>query len=305
MVLFGCTKNKAEERVLEENTPMMQQESQEKLPTVHVRDGDVTTFKNDRLQEQLDSLIASNAVWSQLVSQKKMCVSVLDLSQANPKYAAKNGDFMMYAASLPKIGILYAAECSIHDGKLPLTPSLQNDLRQMISRSSNAAATRVYNLVGVQQIEHYLRDDRYHFYNEAQGGGLWVGKAYGQSNGIKRDPLKNLSHAASVNQVAKYYYLLYNRALINPQRSEHMLQMLVDPHLTHKFVHNLKKLSPEAKIYRKSGTWKTWHADSAMVESPEKDFVLVALIDDARGEQIIRDLTIPLAKLVSEKQKEN
>ena len=43
--------------------------------------------------------------------------------------------------------------------------------------------------------------------------------------------------------------------------------MLGDPGIDHKFVRTLKRLAPEAELYRKSGSWRDWHADSVLVWS--------------------------------------
>ena len=69
-----------------------------------------------------------------------------------------------------------------------------------------------------------------------------------------------------------------------------------DPALHHKFVNTLDKIAPKADIYRKSGSWKNWHSDSVLVWGPDRKYILVALIDDSQGEQIVRDLVIPLEK---------
>ncbi len=303
--LFGtisCKQSQAEESKAAEPIGGVDSEIAEKEELDPQPLYDISQFEDAGLQQQLNQLIKSNSLWAQLATNGKLALGVMDLSDgSHPKFANINGNNMMYAASLPKIAILFAAEYSLHDGSLQSTPELEKDMRLMISKSNNQAATRVLDRVGMKRIAEILQKDEYKFYDKENGGGLWVGKRYSSSGATNRDPLKNLSHAATADQVVKYYYLLYTRQLICKTCSDHMLSMLVDPELTHKFVYTLRKIAPDAKIYRKSGTWSTWHADSVMVESDEKDYILVALINDGRGEQIIRNITEPLANLISSK----
>ena len=145
-----------------------------------------------------------------------------------------------------------------------------------------------------------MTDPKYLFYDESKGGGLWVGKRYGSGGDTNREPLKNLSHAATVNQVCRYYYLLANGKLVNKGRSKQMLDIMGDPELHHKFVNTLDNIAPDARLYRKSGSWRTFHSDSILVwgNNPNRRYILVALIDDAGGEQIIRDLVRPVEKVL-------
>jgi beta-lactamase class A len=170
----------------------------------------------------------------------------------------------------------------------------------MISKSNNAASTRMIDRLGYEKIQSVMTDPKYMFYDENHGGGLWVGKRYGGGGDTNREPLKNLSHAATVNQVCRYYYLLANGQLVNRARSKQMLDIMGDPELHHKFVNTLDDIAPSAKLYRKSGSWKNFHSDSILVwgKNPNRRYILVALIDDASGEQIIRDLVKPVERVL-------
>jgi beta-lactamase class A len=152
--------------------------------------------------------------------------------------------------------------------------------------------------VGFQKIESVLTSDRYSLYDEELGGGLWVGKRYGGGGDTNREPLKNLSHAATVTQVCRFYYLLAQGKLVTEERSKQMLSIMEDPALHHKFVNTLDKIAPNARLFRKSGSWKSYHSDSVLVwgENPNRRYILVALIDDNNGEQIIRNLVMPVER---------
>jgi len=232
-----------------------------------------------------------------------MAVGLVDISDSsNIKFARVNGDVMMYAASLPKLAVLLAAAQSLEDGTLQETPEILHDMRIMISQSDNGAATRMIDRMGFEKIESVLTDPSYELYDTKHGGGLWVGKRYAKKSKRYPDPLMGLSHGASVTQVCRFYYLLAMGQLVNRQRSIQMLDILSDPEIHHKFVNTLDNIAPEAKLYRKSGTWRNWHADSVMVWGPVwRRYIIVGLIEDKQGEQILRNL-IPTVEEVLKSQ---
>ena len=111
-----------------------------------------------------------------------MAIGLVDLHDINNiKFAGLNENNMMYAASMPKIAILVAVEHAIENGEVEETEAVRKDLRLMISKSNNAAATRMIDLVGFKKIEAVLRLAEVDLYNENTGGGLWVGKRYAKS----------------------------------------------------------------------------------------------------------------------------
>lgn len=259
------------------------------------------SLSNSSLQTNLEKELNLNPKWKSLMSQNRMAVGVIDLS--NPKitkYASINGNHMMYAASLPKISILLAAMDAIEKGELIETEEVTNDMKIMISKSSNQAATRMIDRLGYDKIASVMTNEKYELYNKEDGGGLWVGKRYGGGGDTNREPILNLSHAASVDQVCKYYYLLANGKLVNPERSKQMLDIMENPALHHKFVNTLDQIAPNARLFRKSGSWRNFHSDSILVwgKDPKRRYILVALIDDESGEQIIRSLVKPIEKVL-------
>lgn len=260
----------------------------------------ITTL-NTTLQGDLEKEIMKNPQWKSLIEQQKMAVGIVDLRNTNNvRFASINGDYMMYAASLPKIAVLLSAVDAIEKGELIETQEIKNDMHLMISKSNNAATTRMIDLLGYEKIESVMRDPNYQFYDEANGGGLWVGKRYGSGGGTNREPLKNLSHAASVMQVCRFYYLLANGKLVNRQRSKQMLDIMGNPGLHHKFVNTIEQIAPQAKLFRKSGSWKNFHSDSILVwgKNPSRRYILVALVDDEAGNEIIKDLVKPIEKVL-------
>ena len=176
-----------------------------------------------------------------------------------------NGHLMLYAASLPKLAVLFAAMVASQEGDLRIDEALEQDLNNMIRVSCNACATRVMARVGRDKLLQILQRPEYAFYNENRYGGLWVGKDYGPRLAHQRDPIKGLSHSATVYQVARLYYRLAMGTLLDPEHTLMMRDILSRPGINHKFVKGLE--GQDVNILRKSGSWKNFHADSALVES--------------------------------------
>ncbi len=248
-------------------------------------------YQNKSFEDALRQRISKNRKWQSLVAGKKMAVGLVDLSdEANPRFACINCDDMMYAASLPKIAILLAAVQAFEDGTLEETKEIKKDLRLMISYSDNRASTRMIDRLTFEKIESVLRDSQHELYDEERGGGLWVGKRYASQGRRYPEPMKGLSHAATVRQICRFYYLMHKGQLVNEQRSAQMKDIMVNPDLRHKFVNTLAMIAPQAKLYRKSGSWRTYHSDSVLVLGPKRKYILAALVDDPGGESIMRKL---------------
>ena len=248
-------------------------------------------LQDNHLQARLTAQIQANPNLRRLMQQKKLSVGIIDLKDSyHHRYAAINGEEMMYAASLPKIAILLAAVDAIEKGELKETEAVRKDIQLMIRKSNNAASTRMIDRLGYEKIANVLKNPRYELYNQQKGGGLWVGKRYAAQGNRNPDPLKGLSHAATAAAVCKYYYLLSQSELVSAKGSEKMKSALINPGINHKFVNTIRKIAPKAKLYRKSGSWSTFHSDSIWIKGPKRNYILVALIDDPNGEQIARNM---------------
>ncbi len=237
------------------------------------------------LEARLDGLQLTAAVRAET-----LCVALVDITRPHePRVAAVNGDQMMYAASLPKIAILLGAFVEIERGRLGLDRDMRDSLTRMIRVSSNVDATRMLNRVGKRRVNEILKSERFRLYDPTVNGGLWVGKEYAQGTAFERDPLHHLSHGATAMQTARFYYLLETGQLVNPALTREMKRMLSEPGIAHKFVKGLAS-RPGVKLYRKSGSWEHWHADSAIVEAGGYEYILVALADDARGGEWLAEI---------------
>ena len=256
--------------------------------------------QDPRLQAQLESRI-KHLKLDAPVRRGQLAVALVDVTDPqHPSLAQVNGDEMMYAASLPKIAILLAAFERIHEGRLELDDENRELMTKMIRYSSNSAATELIHRVGRAYINRLLASPKYRLYDERYNGGLWVGKEYAKGVAYRRDPLHNLSHGATAFQTARFYYLLETGQLVSPALSREMKQILGDPGIHHKFVKGLMDTSPEAQIYRKSGSWRDWHADSAIVEHAGRTYVAVALAKSPVGGKWLKDLIAELDTIILE-----
>ncbi len=241
------------------------------------------------LQQRLDSVITRLRLNS-AVDAGHLAVSLIDITDvAEPRMAEVNGDSMLYAASLPKIAILLGAFVEVERGRIALDSQTRQSLTEMIRVSSNKEATRMLNRVGKRNLIEILRSNRYRLYDPATNGGLWVGKEYGKSQAYRRDPLHNLSHGATALQTARFYYLLESGRLVSPHLSREMKRMLGNPGIDHKFVKGLADFKG-VKVFRKSGSWHRWHADSAIIEDAGHKYILVGLVEDSKGGRWLESL---------------
>jgi beta-lactamase class A len=246
------------------------------------RVADLRSAHDPALQRSLEGAVRDLGLERHL-EQHQLALALVDVTDAQaPRLAMLNGDEMMYAASLPKIGILFGAMAEVESGRFPLDEERLQAMNRMIRHSSNVDASRVLEWVGGERLLGWLQSDRFRFYDAQGAGGLWVGKAYGPEPAFQRDPLRNLSHGATAFQVARLYTLLAAGTLFQPRVNELMLDILSKPGIHHKFVRALQDL-PGVRIYRKSGTWKNFHADSALVEQGGRRFVMVAIAEHPDG----------------------
>jgi beta-lactamase class A len=252
---------------------------------------------DSQLQQALEKLVLEQGL-SSAVAEKHLSLTLVIVTDPDrPRMAELNGRQMVYAASLPKIAILLGAAVAIYEDRLELDQQLNQDLNDMIRYSCNECASRVLERVGRQQLLDTLQSPEYRFYDPQQAGGLWVGKAYGPEPAYQRDPLAGLSHGANAFQAARFYYKLQSGSLVSPEMSEMMLGVLSRPGKSHKFVKGLASI-PGLEIYRKSGTWKNYHADSALVRFEGHAYIMVALAQSVDGARWLEQLAPALHKLV-------
>jgi len=254
---------------------------------------DLSAAIDPQLQARVERIVRDLDLEPAVVT-GRLALALVDLTRpSKPRLAMLNGDRMMYAASLPKIAILLGALVEAERGRLPLNDETVGAMTNMIRYSSNQDATRVLHWVGTDRLLDILQSARFRFYDAKGRGGLWVGKAYGKAPAYRRDPVANLSHGATVYQVARLYTMLENDALLSPDLNALMKETLSKPGIKHKFVKGLAG-RPGARIYRKSGTWQDYHADGALIEYHGYKYVIVGIAKHRDGGKWLVKLAAPL-----------
>ncbi len=108
------------------------------------------------------------------------------------------------AASLPKVAVMYSSFKGFERGSLRESPEAIQDLQAMIRSSSNAAATRLIQELGVERIASEPTSPAVELYDQDRGGGLWVGRAYSKSSLRLPDPVGQVTHGANAYQVCHF-----------------------------------------------------------------------------------------------------
>jgi beta-lactamase class A len=256
------------------------------------------------LQESLQEGVARLGLTA-LADQHRLSVSLLDLSDPDAeRYASFNDRQTMYAASLPKIGVLLGVFQAIRDGLMGYTPAVDVSLTRMVRQSSNDDASRLIQRLGYDFIARTLASPRYRLYDPAAAGGLWIGKAYGPS-GMRRhvefwrpEPISGEWHAANSLQLARFFWMLHRGELVSPAHSASMKRILAGPASGGEyFVEGLRTLGVR-HIYRKFGTYADTHCDAALVEHQGRRYVAAVMVNDSRGASILPRLIRELHRIV-------
>lgn len=244
---------------------------------------------NDSLRRALEGRIRK-AGYGKLLDKKLLTLSLVDLTRADRVYyAGLNDDVMLYAASLPKIAILLSVVEAVKAKRLTWTHTFDRRLMDMIVASDNQDASWATDLVGLLAIERVMRSPRYCLYSPPHGG-LWVGRAYRSGGASNRDPLFNISHGATARQAARFYMLMDAGQLVTPHWSFRMRTLMAPPKHRHKFVGGLSGRPGVVFLARKSGTWRTYHSDSALIQHGNRRYIAVALANWRHGEKLMQHL---------------
>ncbi len=238
---------------------------------------DLRDCHNPALQKMLNKAMRAHTPNSKKAAKnRQMGAVVADITDLkNPQVAWYKPNVMYYAASLPKIAIVVGVFAHIDKGLIHLDSALETKLIGMIRHSSNQYATDLLHMVGMKQLSHILQDEKYgKLYDPVYGGGLWVGKAYGKSTERMGDPLHNISHGATAMQAARFYYGTITGTIIDIKYRPLLNKIFGRPAINHKFVKGLKGRE-NVEIYRKSGTWRDYHADSGVVVHDDFTYIVV------------------------------
>lgn len=252
------------------------------------------------LQAKLEGIVQDLGL-AQAAQEHRLSIELVDISDLHALRAAGiNSNYIMYAASLPKIAILFGLLKRVEEGTLHWDDHTRDLATQMIRFSSNSAATELFYLVEPAYIASLLTSPSYNLYCPSEGGGLWVGKEYGSAPAWQREPVRQLAHAATAMSVARFYYLLETGGLLSPPLTEIMKDILSNSSLKHKFVKGLAEHVGIEPLCRKSGSWRDYHSDSVIVEHGGSKYIAVALTEDPDGSYWLECLIVKMDQLILE-----
>lgn len=246
---------------------------------------DYTTPTDPTLQREVERIDARLRQRHDMKPEQS-AVGVLDMRTG--RLALIRPDAIDYAASVPKITILFAWFEKHPEAATALDAATRAEFGRMIKLSDNAIAAKYSQLLGLQEIQRLL--DARGFYDAAHGGGLWLGKHYSKDGERYRDPVGNHSHAATVRQLLRFYLLLEQDRLVSPAASKTMREIFASPEIAHlpdKFVKGLAGRPVE--IRRKAGWWEDWFHDTAVVTGPNRHYILVAMTHHKNGDAYLAD----------------
>ena len=226
---------------------------------------------------------------------QQTAAGALDL--ATLRLAMVRPDQIDYAASVPKIAILLAYFQMHPEAATNIDLQTKDELSRMVKVSDNEMAAKYSRQLGLKQIQQIL--DSYHLYDVAHGGGLWVGKHYGQGGERYVDPIGNHSHAATVRQLLRFYLWLEQGKLVSPAACKVMRDIFASPNLMHvndKFVKGLA--GRNVQLLRKSGWWEDWHHDTAIVTGGGRHYIVVAMTHHPQGEEYLIDFAQAVDDLI-------
>ncbi len=214
-------------------------------------------------------------------------VGLLDLKTL--RLAMIHPDREEYAASVPKVGILLAYFQIHPEAATNLNPQTRHELGLMAKASDNEMAAKFSHELGLKQIQAVLNSQ--HFYDTNHGGGIWVGKHYGDNSERIGDPIGDLSHAATVRQLLRYFLSLEQGKLVSAAASHVMREIFMSPDIPHDDIKFVKGLAGrDVQIIRKWGSWEDWLHDCAVVTGGGRHYILVALTHHPKGDEYLVDL---------------
>jgi beta-lactamase class A len=230
---------------------------------------------------------------------EQAAVGVIDLKTG--RVAMIWPDREIYAASVAKVGILLAYFQLHPEAAEKLDPAIQHELGMMAKASSNEMASKYSHELTLIKVQEVLNQQG--FYDEKQGGGIWVGKHYGKDAERHVSPVGKNSHAVTVRQLLRYFLLLEQEKLVSPAASKKMREIFESPDVPAddiKFVKALK--DRDVKIIRKWGTWQNWLHDSAVITGEGRHYILVGLTEHPKGDEYLEGLAVAVDDVMKGKK---
>lgn len=230
------------------------------------------------------------------MSEEHTALGVLDLLSL--RLAMIRPDHEEYAASVAKVAILLAYFEHSRDAAIPLDPETRHDLGLMIKSSSNERAAHFSRQLGLKRIQQVLNS--HGFYDPNRGGGIWMGKHYGEDSERFGSPVGDNSHAVTVRQLLRFYLLLEQGRLVSRPASAAMRDVFDSPDIPQDQIKFAKGLEGRGvSLRRKWGSWQDWLHDTAVITGPGRYYILVGLTHHAHGDKYLEQLAHAVDTLLS------
>ena len=169
----------------------------------------------------------------------------------------------------------------------------------MARYSSNADASKATQWVGFDKIAQTLTSTKYRFYDPHEERRTVARERLTVDLATigKATRCTIFRMARTTLQLARFFTMLAEDKFVDPEHSRLMKEVLSKPGINHKFVKGLSGV-PGITIYRKSGTWRDWHSDAALIEWNGHRYVLAALTEDHDGGKLLEKLAAGAHEIV-------
>ncbi len=250
------------------------------------------------------ALAAVEEVGEGKVAPEEIWLTVLDARDArDPRLGHYQGEALVYPASVVKTVYMVAAYDQVATGQLEMTPDLFDDIRAMMSVSSNRATSRIFDRLcntafgpelegeALESYEH-KKYTVYRYMQELGLDGLFaVNKTYAAGVplygreyaflGARAGDNFEYSNKMTTNDTVRLLHMIWRRALVSPEASEEMLG-----HMWRgegRGGSRLRTALPEgATLYSKPGGTATCRHDAGIYELPGGGAIIVAAFSFVR-----------------------
>jgi beta-lactamase class A len=218
------------------------------------------------LTQDLEAIIKDSDLLSRIHRHGKLSMVLVDITDpANMKTAMIQPDWETFTASLSKIVVLLGTVKKVnqnpHDwGKV------EERAEDMIKGSSNKAAISLFEWTGHKTIKEVTY--AHGLYDDALGGIWWVPRT-----SFPQSPKKGLKICATARQVARYFVLMEQGRLNNPEDSKTIKGVLHNSKLA--LLHGgVVREEPATRYYGKPGVLHDAVSEGMLIEGDRVRYVV-------------------------------
>ncbi len=234
--------------------------------------GDLTTDlwgePNAELQDQVDQLLKARAPFAKALANEQLSLVLVDLTSPNELAAAAvRPDWETFPASLGKIAILLGV---MNKASLDEQKTLRASMDRMIKASSNEDASALFAWAGHDAIVSAVK--KHGLYDEKAGGLWWTPSAP-----WPKSPKGQLRIAATARQVARYFLMMEQGKLVDPEHSRTIKAVFHNAGLA-LFSKGIQKRFGDTEYYGKPGILGKEIAEGMLIESPGARYILAIVM---------------------------